>query len=120
MRGVPGDDPTTEVRQALAVVDLADGDLRRRVEAALNVLESRTTIRALCRRDFPGRHLWVGADEVGGEWRLEDSTLEDGSRQSVHFLDHGRTAETRTPRRRSSDASSTSVPAPSAQGPGSG
>lgn len=77
-RGVPRDDPTTEFRQALAVVDLADGDLRRRVEAALTLLESRTTIRALCHRDFRVEHLIVADDgELAGLLDLGDLGVDD-------------------------------------------
>lgn len=56
---VPHDDPTAEFRQGLGSVDLADLDLQRRVEAALTILEGRSTIRALCHRDFRLEHLIV-------------------------------------------------------------
>lgn len=77
-RGVPKDDPTTEFREALAVVDLADDDLRRRVEAALSILEGRTTIRALCHRDFRVEHLLVADDgELTGLLDLGDIGVDD-------------------------------------------
>lgn len=62
VRDVTRDDPTAEFRQALIVVDLADLDLRRRVEAAIAVLDDRTAIRTLCHRDFRVEHLIVGDD----------------------------------------------------------
>lgn len=78
VRGVPRDDPTAEFRQALAVVDLADDDLRRRVESAITVLESRATIRALCHRDFRVEHLIVADDgELAGVLDLGEVGVDD-------------------------------------------
>lgn len=77
-RGVPRDDPTTEFRQALAVVDLADDDLRRRVDAAIELLESRTPIRALCHRDFRVEHLIVADNgELAGLLDIGEIGVDD-------------------------------------------
>jgi aminoglycoside phosphotransferase (APT) family kinase protein len=62
IRGVPRDDPIAEFRQALSVADLAGDSLRRRVEAAITVLEGRRLVRAFCHRDFRVEHLLVGED----------------------------------------------------------
>lgn len=76
-RGVPRDDPTAAFGQALATVGL-DGDLRRRVEAAITVLEARMSIRAFCHRDFRVEHLIVGAGgELVGLLDLGDVGVDD-------------------------------------------
>lgn len=62
---LPKDDPVAEFRSALAAVDLADADLRRRVEAAVSVLETRSERRVLCHRDFRTEHLIV--EDQSGE-----------------------------------------------------
>ena len=62
VQGIVRDDPIAEFRAALAVVELSDDVLRRRVETALAVLESRSNQRVLCHRDFRVEHLIVGGD----------------------------------------------------------
>lgn len=80
-RGVPQDDPTAEFRQALATVDL-DAGLRQRTKAAVEVLEGRQTVRALCHRDFRVEHLIVddGGELVGlldfGEIGVDDPAVD--------------------------------------------
>lgn len=77
-RGVPRDDFTAECRQALAVVDLSDDDLRGRVEAAITMLEGRSMIRALCHRDLRVEHLVVADDgEIAGLLDLGDIGVDD-------------------------------------------
>lgn len=87
-RGVPLDDATTEFRQALAAVDLADDDLRERVEAMLTLLEARTTIRVLCHRDFRLEHLIVADNgKLAGLLDLGEIGVDDPA-VDVAFL-HG-------------------------------
>lgn len=80
-RGVPQDDPTAEFREALTTVDL-DAGLRQRAKAAVEVLESRQTVRALCHRDFRVEHLIVddGGELVGlldfGEIGVDDPAVD--------------------------------------------
>lgn len=76
-RGVPRDDPTAAFRRTLATVGL-DGDLRRRVEAAIQVLEARMSIRTFCHRDFRVGHLIVDAGgELVGLLDLGDVGVDD-------------------------------------------
>jgi aminoglycoside phosphotransferase (APT) family kinase protein len=78
VRGVTRDEPTAEFRRAMTVVDLADVDLRRRVEAAIAVLEGRTGIRTLCHRDFRVEHLIVADDgELAGLLDLGEIGVDD-------------------------------------------
>ena len=77
-RGVLRESRTAEFREALAGVDLADDDLHGRVEARLTLLEARTTIRALCHRDFRVEHLIIGDDgEVAGLLDLGGIAVDD-------------------------------------------
>ncbi len=77
-RGVPRDDPAAEFRQALTVVDLADDDLHRRVDAAITGLEGRATIRTLCHRDFRVEHLIMADDgELAGLLDLGEVGVDD-------------------------------------------
>lgn len=62
---LPKDNSVAEFRSALAAVDLADANLRRRVEAAVSVLEARSEHRVLCHRDCRTEHLIV--DDQSGE-----------------------------------------------------
>lgn len=78
LRGLPRDDPAAEFRQALTVVDLADDDLRRRVDAAIATLESRRAMRTLCHRDFRLEHLIVGDEgELTGLLDLGEVGVDD-------------------------------------------
>ncbi|WP_195909018.1 phosphotransferase [Microlunatus sp. Gsoil 973] len=87
-RGVPQEDPTAESRHALATVDL-DTDLRRRAEAAIEMLEGRRTIPVVCHRDFRVEHLII--DDNGalaglldlGEVGVDDPAVD------LAFLDGG-------------------------------
>lgn len=72
LRGVPREDPTTEFRQALDALDLAEDDLLEQVEASIALLEGRRSLRLLCHRDFRLGHLLV-----------------DDSRELVGLLDLG-------------------------------
>lgn len=85
--GVPHDDPTGEFREALAVVEL-DGDLRRRVEASLTLLEGRIGVRTLCHRDFRVDHL-ISADgsELTGLLDFGDLGIDDPAVDLAHL--HG-------------------------------
>lgn len=76
-RGVRRDDPTAEFRKALAAVDLADAELRRRVAAAIALLDERGSIRTFCHRDFRVEHLIVAGGELVGLLDLGEVGIDD-------------------------------------------
>ncbi|SDS74678.1 phosphotransferase family protein [Microlunatus soli] len=77
IRDLPRDDPTAEFRAAASTVQLKDRSLRRRVEAAIDQLAERGSIRTLCHRDFRVEHLIAADATVVGLLDLGEVGIDD-------------------------------------------